>query len=597
MRLNFGDGMGQFRKIVTGAILACVAMLGTSTGHAQTREEIDRRPVSQLPRSIGQRVAVTDGIERAPCPLAANEFAAVSLTLKGVEFNGLGAIPNDIVSSAYSDYIGKQIPVSAVCEIRDRAATLLRSKGYLAAVQVPPQRIDEGIVRFDVLVAKIVDFQVRGDVGRSEGLIARYLAAIKDQPVFNIVEAERYLLLARDIPGYDVRLTLRPAGTKPGEVIGEVLVNYTRFEAEANVQNYGSKDTGRFGGLVQVHYNGLFGIGDRTSLGYFATADFREQNVVQASEEVRVGRDGLTLAYDFVYAWTKPSIDPTIDLRSETLVTTFESRYPLIRRQSRNLTLAGGLDLINQSTRFNAVPFSRDRLRVAFLRANYDSVDPQSISSVSGYSASEPKWRYGGEIELRQGVGIFGASKDCGPGFARCSLPGVTPISRVEADTTGFVTRASFYAEYRPVPKFAIALAGRGQYAPNALLGYEEFSAGNFTIGRGFDAGTLSGDSGYGVSLEGRYGSLVPVSDTSLAWQIYSFTDASRVWNKDVALVLPNPQRLISAGGGVRLAYGGRINLDIGGAFPLRKAGAQLQRADPRLLMNLTIKLAPWGNR
>ena len=46
--------------------------------------------------------------------------------------------------------------------------------------------------------------------------------------MFNRYQAERYLLLASDIPGYVVRLTLRPAGTVPGDVIGDVTVQRTR---------------------------------------------------------------------------------------------------------------------------------------------------------------------------------------------------------------------------------------------------------------------------------------------------------------------------------------------------------------------------------
>jgi hemolysin activation/secretion protein len=583
-------------------LLALSALAGLMTGfafpvHAQTREEIERQPIAPLPPQVGQSISVNDGIERAPCPLASPEFANITLTLKAAEFRNLGGIPADLLAASYQAYVGQTIPISTVCDIRDRAATILRSRGYLAAVQVPPQTIDNGVVEFDILTAKLVNFQVRGNAGKAENLIAGYLSAIKDQPVFNIVEAERYLLLARDIPGYDVRLTLRPAGTAPGEVIGEALVTYTPVEAELNVQNYGSKETGRFGGLAQVHYNGLFGTGDRTSLGYFATADFKEQHVVQVNEEIRIGREGLTLAGDFVYAWSRPSIDPTIDLRSRTWVASLEARYPLIRRQARNLVLAGGLDAVNQATRIASVPFTLDKLRVAYLRANYDSIDPQSISSVGGYSGAEPKWRFGGSLELRQGLAILGNSKDCGPALARCSAPGVVPISRVEADTSAFVARATVFGEYRLTPKLALAYTARGQYAPHAVLGYEEFSAGNFTVGRGYDPGLISGDSGYGVSFEGRYGSLVPSSVRSFAWQFYGFTDASRVWNKDVLTIPASAQRLISAGGGVRMAYGDRINLDVGGAFPLRKAGGQTQRADARLLVNLTIKLLPWAQR
>ena len=66
----------------------------------------------------------------------------------------------------------------------------------------------------------------------------------RDPHYFLPTETERYLLLARDIPGYDVRLTLRPAGTNPGEVIGDVQVSYTPVEVDVNVQNYGSKAVG-----------------------------------------------------------------------------------------------------------------------------------------------------------------------------------------------------------------------------------------------------------------------------------------------------------------------------------------------------------------
>lgn len=586
--------MGYLRFIAGGGTFAVLALVAATPAFAQTREEITRKPVTQLPRSAGQSITVNDGIERAPCPLAAPEYANISLTLSGAEFRNLKGIPAEILRASYEPWLGKTIPIATVCEIRDRAATLLRGRGYLAAVQVPPQKIDGGVVQFDVLVAKIVDFQVRGNAGKAEGLISGYLAAIKDQPVFNILEAERYLLLARDIPGYDVRLTLRPAGTGPGEVIGEVLVEYTAIEADANIQNYGSKETGRFGGIAQLHFNGLFGAGDRTSIGYFTTHDFKEQHVLQASEQVRIGREGLTLAADFAYAWTRPSLGPAVDLRSQTWVASFEARYPLVRRQAKNMVLAGGLDVINQKVRFGGIPLTTDKLRVAFARLDYDTIDASSIGSINGYSASEPRWRMGGSFEVRQGLGLLGNSKDCGPTLARCSLAGVIPPSRVEADTTAFLVRSSFFGEYRPTPKFAFSLTTRGQYAPNPLLSYEEFSAGNFTIGRGYDPGTIIGDSGIGISGEFKLGSLVPSSIKDTAFQAYTYVDSAWVWNKDVAVVVNDPQKLVSVGGGLRIAHGDRLNLDIGAAVPLKRAGLQTEREKIRFLMNLTIRLLPW---
>ncbi|CAM3059628.1 Hemin transporter [Sphingomonas antarctica] len=568
------------------------AALAQSAPPVPTREEIQRIPVAPTAPPTG-RVTVEGEIERAPCPLADPAYADVRVTLSQVEFNGLGPIDPAMLRPAYGDAIGKTLAIAEVCEIRDRAATILRRAGYLAAVQVPAQRIENGVVHFDVLLAKLVGIQVRGDAGASEGVIQRYLAAIQRQPVFNVIEAERYLLLARDLPGIDVRLALRPAGTVPGEVIGEARVVRVPIELDANFQNYGSHEVGRWGGTLQLRLNGLLGLGDRTTLGIFSTAQTREQQVLQAGEEIRIGGDGLTFGLDGNYAWTRPSLGPTFDLRSRTFTATARLRYPIIRRQNHDLYVAGGLDFINQTSRLSTLPLTRDRLRVAFARLDYDAVDPDSIASTRGYSSAEPRWRILGGVELRQGLGLLGASDGCGGApFAACA--GMVLPSRTEGDPTAFVGRISAVAEFRPIPRLTFSLQPRAQYAPHALFSYEEFSAGNYTVGRGFDPGTIIGDSGVGFRSEIAYGSLIPRSAKSFAVQGYGFFDAAWVWNKDSASNGLDPEKLQSAGGGVRVAFGDRFQVDGTAAVPLRRAGLQTRRGDTRFLLTLTTRLLPW---
>ncbi len=204
------------------AALPTVA-LGQATPQIPTREEIQQPTLAPVTAPNERVVSADDSIERAPCPLANPEFANVRFILRGVEFSSVEGIDAAMLAPSWSDRVGQDLPISAVCDIRDRAATILRSKGYLAAVRVPPQTIGDGVVQLDILAARMTRIEVRGEAGANERLLQRYLSRLDDEPVFNIVDAERYLLLARDIPGLDARLTLRPGGA-PGEVVGEVTV-------------------------------------------------------------------------------------------------------------------------------------------------------------------------------------------------------------------------------------------------------------------------------------------------------------------------------------------------------------------------------------
>lgn len=566
--------------VLLGSTLLPASLMAQPTG-APTREEIERgRPPLAAPQPPS-RVTVEGEIERAPCPLADPQYASMKVTLSDVQFEGLQGLSPDLLRDAWEGQTGREIPVATLCEIRDNAATILRRMGYLAAVQVPPQRIEKGgVIRFDVLLAKLVGVQVRGEAGRSEKLIAAHLEAIKDRPLFNIFEAERHLLLAGDLPGYDVRLTLRPANTGPGEVIGEVLVTRQQLQIDANIQNYGSRDTGRWGGLARVQVNDLTGLGDMTTFSIFNTADVSEQTVLQAGHSFFIGHDGLRLTGDFTYAWTNPDIG--LDIKSRTLIASLGGSYPLIRRQSQNLLGTVGFELVDQQVDFGPILLSKDKLRVLYARLDYDMIDAASLGSTIGYSGAEPLWRVGGSLEARHGLSIFDASK---PG----SL-----TAKPEADPTALVLRATAYGEYRPTPKLSFSLSPRFQYSSDPLLSYEEMSAGNYSFGRGYDPGTIIGDSGIGVQAEIRYGSIMPKGANAIALQPFVFFDGGWLWNEDSVFAGFDPQKLFSAGGGIRGAWGNHARIDLTLAVPMEQTGFLNRRGDARLLLSITTKLVPW---
>ncbi|KPF73196.1 hypothetical protein IP88_09715 [alpha proteobacterium AAP81b] len=574
----------------SGAAVALVAALpALAQGVPQpvgaappTREELD--PSRRAPLPTRPRLSVEGEIERSACALDDPAYAAIRITLSDAVFNNLGPVDPAEIASLWRPLAGREQPISVVCEIRDAVATALRARGYIAAVQVPAQRIEGGVVRFEVLYARLTALRVRGDAGRDEALVARYLSHIATGQVFNRRDAERYLLLARDIPGLDVRLQLKPAGTAAGEMIGEVAVRRTPIEADATIQNYAPSETGPWAGQLRAQIYGLTGLGDRTMVSGYSSFDFGEQQVVQVAHDFAAGGQGLRLGGRFTYGWTHPSLGPAADsVRARSLFGNFEASYPFVRRQAGSLVGAIGFDYVDQDVTFRGLPLSQDRLRVVYARLDADAID-----LVGRGPGGAIAWHLAGSLELRQGVGIFGASPNCLANLALCAT--IVPPSIVGGDPQAFVARFNGLAEWRFARAWTLALLPRGQIASAAVLAFEQFSAGNFTVGRGYEPGALTGQSGAGFQAELRLDSLSLSMKHRIAVQPFAFIDSDWVWNRAAN---DSPRQLASVGGGARLGVSDRLRVDFALAVPLRDAG-QTRAGDVRALLSVTARLWPW---
>jgi len=597
LRPRLGNGKRRFAaRLCASAFLTCspAALWAQATPNVlpPTREEVTR-PVAPTPITRTPALEVEGEIERAPCALDGPQYESIRLTLRGVEFEGLKGLTREQLASAYAPFVGRDVPISVVCEIRDRAGTILRDAGYIAAVQVPEQRIGDGIVRFQVLMAHLTQVRVRGDAAGAERIIAGYLNQLTKQEVFNRNDAERYLLLASDLPGYTVRLTLRPADGAPGDVIGDVTVQRLAGYADINVQNGGAESLGPWGALLRGQLFGLTGLGDRTTVSVFTTPDLKEQQTVQLGHDFRLGSEGMTMGGTFTYAWARPTI-PDASVLARTLLGTVEIGYPLVRREAETIRASAGMDFVNQDVELDTLPLTRDRLRVGFLRLGFDAAKTDYSSAV--WSAAEPPWRVSSLLEFRQGLNILGAT-NCGLLGASCVGPGLIEPSRPEGQADATVLRYTVNGEVRPIPKLTFALGARAQYAWKPLLSFEEFAAGNYTAGRGYDPGTLLGDRGFGSQAEIRLGSRIPKSARAAAIEGYAFWDHAIVRNLDkIPTVIDQTDELDSVGGGARINFD-RFALDAAVAVPLTKVGPDNVRPDPRVLVSLTSRLFPWSYR
>jgi len=475
---------------------------------------------------------------------------------------------------------GVDQPIRVVCDIRDRANAALRQAKYVATVQVPPQRIEDGILRLEVVTARIVEMRVRGDPGPYERVLQSSIEALKRLDPLNEGEAERLLLLAGDTPGLDVQLSLRPSGTKAGDVIGEMTVKYQRLSVIANVQNYNSRQLGRETAYVRAEYRGITGAADSAFIGLSSTFQPREQKIVQGGYRIGVGGAGTTIGAQVTFALSKPDLGLLL-LRTNSLIATLDVTHPLLRSVNANVTLSGGFEFAKQRTVVQSAagdtPLNLDRISTLFLRA---SGDWRQLTQTG-----DDALRFAGFLELRKGIDIFDATKTA------LAVSGFTP-SRFEGSATATVIRGAFETKIGVGPIFDLAGTLRGQWSNRPLLNFDEFSVGNLTVVRGYDPGANSGDRAIGGSIEAR---AKVVRSRTVRAELFGFYDAARIWNLD-SNSTENNRLLRSVGGGVRLTLPGALLLEATYAHPLSLA-LSFDKAPPpdRVLLSLTAQLVPFG--
>ncbi|MES3151754.1 ShlB/FhaC/HecB family hemolysin secretion/activation protein [Sphingomonas faeni] len=508
------------------------------------------------------------------CPF---ETSALRLTLDRVEFTRPDGSP--LQPQIANALAGLRTPtgeqsITAVCTVRDAANEALRRGGWVASVQIPAQEITGGVLRLQVVTARIVDVRVRGDAGRYEPFLRRRIAAIQALDPLNEREAERILLLAGDVPGLDVALSLQPSGGEAGTVIGDLTVSSRRFSLFANAQNYNSTLLGRETVYARGEIYGLTGLGDITYLGASSTTDFKEQVIVQGGHILQLDDGGTTFGGRATYAWSRPDLG-VLDLRTNTLIAGLDLTRPLFRSVRANARARLGFDFVDQISRVgggnDAVTLTRDKLRVLFagIDADHQFVDGNGRPWLSVSSS----------LEVRKGLGLFDASQT---GFVSGEL-----TSRLEGNARALVVRGVIDTTLSLGPIFSIAAIGQMQWANDPLLNYEEFALGSLTIGRGYDPGSNSGDRAVGGHVEARAD--VPLTGR-LGTQLYGFYDHLYLTNLDRARI-EGARNFDSVGGGVRLSFPNRLVLDVGYAKPLDRAlRLDKERPPARVLVSLTVQ-------
>lgn len=571
--MQFMSGIHRVLASATVIGLSSAALLAAAPAVAQvalpSRQQLD--PANAAPIAAAPRGDLFKGVEAGPC---AFRDSPIRVTLRTVDVQGAGAatlaLSDQALTSTYAEFIGREAPLSVVCDIRDRVASLYLRRGLLANVIIPEQRIADGRLTLSVVEARIGSVNYHGDAGPAQKQVVRFLNQLRGMTPFDLDVAQRYLLLASDVPGVRIQSALKPSPLGQGVLDLEVAISRDAIDGSVVTQNYGSKTVGRDLTLARLDLNGLTPLGERTSILGYGTLSSDEQRVIQVAERFYIGADGLTADLSGAWGWTKPGdVLKPLDLEGASFAGNVRLTYPLVRHRNRNLNIGVGLDWIDQKVEFGGglAVLTEDHLRVFFLRLD----GHYAPASLAAHSVAMT-----GVVELRQGSNGLGASRYGELSASRLLGKPKATVFRTEGEIGG---------------RLAGPVIGKlnllWQHTDDPLLSYEEYGVGNLTIGRGYDPSAASGDRALAASLEVSTVPL-PFNGGRAAWRPYAFYDLAELTNLGLGA---GKLDLTSAGVGVRAQLTSRVALDLAWAKPFDSPFGVGDAPSSRLLVSLSAAL------
>lgn len=475
------------------------------------------------------------------------------------------AVEDATLEAAAEPYLNRPVSLDDLRALGTEMEGIFRDAGYpYVRVVLPPQEILNGRVRFQIIEGWVEGVSVLGSSAIAKAQTEARLSALDGKGPLALDDVERTVAQLNDVPGLAARVSIARGKQGPGAM--RLIADAERQDPRVlvNVQNFGSKNLGREGTTLFAHVPGWAPLGDELELAAFNTWESGEQVSGQIAYSRGLTVDGLSARVWASYAEAEPSgAVATLGSTSESLTAGIEATHPIYQRREKSLSGYLGFEAANLKGELfqGAVPLSKDETRTVYAGLEGDiAVD---------------EWSFTGNVELRQGLRWFHAS-------AR----GDANLARSEADPFTRVVSGELLTETPELWGLKAEIDLRGQWANAPLMAIEEFSFGNYTVGRGYDPGAAAGDSAIAAAItlsgfEQRFW------NDRIGTELVAFYDIGRYWNEDTT---GTPSRtLASAGGGVRLLFNNQVRADITYAHPLdQPRGLGESRPGGRVLFNIT---------
>ncbi len=554
-------------------------LISASGAYAQ----VDNATKIADPSRIGQELLDTDDIPELSNKVDINvtdtqnappNASKITFILDTLQIDGVGIYEPDDLDPLYRNKLGEKVSLEDVYSIANAITVKYRNDGYiLTQVIVPPQTIENGLVKLRVVEGFIDQIKIEGNIKKSEEkLIRKYADNLRENNILNAKNLERYLLLINDIAGITARSVLSPSSTTTGASDLTIIVERDDYEAEIGFNNYGS----RFLGPYQTSYNGsinsIFGFNEKIGTQFVVSGDKERADELlfgSISYEQPIARFGSKINLLASATNTQPggSLDQ-FEVKGKSRFFSATISHPFIRSRSVNFSGRATIDFRDVESKNNLEPNNRrDRIRAVRIGTTMQFID--SLLGV-GINAID--------VQVSQGLNIFGASGD-----------GDTNLTRARGNPQFTKANLQIQRLQRVFDNLNLLMFTQGQLAAAPLLSSEEFGVGGTTIGRGYDSSEIVGEDGISGKLELQWNEPKKIQYID-DYQLFSFYDIGRVWNQDATTSAGKSESIASIGLGARADITKATKASFGVALPLtRKVDATNNNAY-RLYFNISHK-------
>ncbi len=475
-----------------------------------------------------------------------------TIVVERFEVVGSTVFSPEELALATAEFTKRPISLTQVYQARSKITDLYVQNGYITSgAYIPPQTIQSGVVKIQVVEGKLEDIQVTGTRRLNPNYVRSRLAIATSAPLNRqrLLEALQLLQLNPLIQNVSAELT---AGSRTGSSLLEVKISEAKtFSSPIILDNGRSPSVGSFRRGLRLNEANLLGFGDSLSLGYTNTDG---SNSFDASYILPLNPRNGTLTFN--YGTTSSNvIEPafkSLDIESASRYYELTFRQPIVQTPTQEFALG--------------LTASRRESDISWILQRENPPVPPSVLSPGSDEQGRTRvsaLRFFQEWTNRNSREVIALRSQFSLGIDVLNAT----VNQDPPDSRFFAWQGQAQWARLLAPETLLLLRLNTQLASRTLLPIEQIGLGGQDSVRGYRQDYLLTDNGTFVSAEVQVPILrLPQINSTL--QVVPFVDFGVGWNSS-GRENPDPNTLAAVGLGLRWSQGDRFTVRLDWGIPL----------------------------